>query len=58
MCGWFPPLKRAVAEDRCEDGSGQHGDDGQDHRHAVCGGRDQGTILLRGVADMIGKIQS
>ena len=35
----FTHLKRAVAKDRGEDGSGQHGEDGQDHRHAVCGGR-------------------
>ena len=52
-------LKRAVAKDRGEDGSGQHGDDGQDHRHAVCVGRDQGTLLLwrhhLRMTDMIGK---
>ena len=35
MCvfGIYTNLKRAVAKDR----GGQHGDDGQDHRHAVCG---------------------
>ena len=33
----FTHLKRAVAKDPGEDGSGQHGEDGQDHRHAVCG---------------------
>ena len=56
--GSFTHLKRAVAKDRSEDGSGQHGDDGQDHCHAVCVGRDQGPLLLRRMADMIGKIQS
>ena len=30
-------LKRAVAKDAGEDGSGQHGEDGQDHRHAGYG---------------------
>ena len=39
-------LKRAVAKDRGEDGSGQHGDDGQDHRHAVCGGREKELICF------------
>ena len=38
--GSFTHLKRAVAKDPGEDGSGQHGEDGQDHRHAVCVGRD------------------
>ena len=41
-------LKRAVAKDRGEDGSGQHGDDGQDHRHAVCGGRDEELFCYKG----------
>ena len=40
-------LKRAVAKDRGEDGSGQHGDDGQDHRHAVCVGGDE-ELLCNG----------
>ena len=44
--GSFTHLKRAVAKDRGEDRSGQHGDDGQEHRHAVCGGRDQGTLFF------------
>ena len=39
-------LKRAVAKDRGEDGSGQHGDDGQEHRHAVCGGGDEELICV------------
>ena len=39
-------LKRAVAKDRGEDGSGQHGDDGQDHRHAVCGGKEKELICF------------
>ena len=34
-------LKRAVTKDAGEDGSGQHGEDGQDHRHAGCGTRDE-----------------
>ena len=29
-------LKRAVAKDRGEDGSGQHGEDGQQDRNAGC----------------------
>ena len=37
----FTHLKRAVAKDRGEDGSGQHGEDGQDHRHAVCGDKEE-----------------
>ena len=45
--GSFTHLKRAVAKDRGEDGSGQHGEDGQDHRHAVCGGGDGELLLLR-----------
>ena len=43
---FFTHLKRAVAKDAGEDGSGQHGDDGQDHRHAVCGGRDEELICV------------
>ena len=38
---WLVYLKRAVAKDLGEDGSGQHGDDGQDHRHAVCGDKEE-----------------
>ena len=45
--GSFTHLKRAVAKDRGEDGSVQHGEDGQDHRHAVCGGGDGELLLLR-----------
>ena len=39
-------LKRAVAKDAGEDGSGQHGEDGQKHRHAVCGAKDEKLIFL------------
>ena len=46
-------LKRAVSKDAGEDGSGQHGDDGQDHRHAVCGGRDEEII---GVKEILTKL--
>ena len=45
--GLFTHLKRAVAKDPGEDGSGQHGEDGQDHRHAVYGGRDEELIGVR-----------
>ena len=41
-------LKRAVAKDAGEDGSGQHGEDGQDHRHAVCGAKNEKLIFLGG----------
>ena len=49
----FTHLKRAVAKDRGEDGSGQHGEDGQDHRHAVCVRRDEEII---GVKEIITKL--
>ena len=48
VCGSFTHLKRAVAKDRGEDGSGQHGDDGQDHCHAVCVGGGEELICLEG----------
>ena len=51
--GSFTHLKRAVAKDRGEDGSGQHGEDGQDHRHAVYGGRDEELI---GVKEFLTKL--
>ena len=34
--GSFSHLKGAIAKDRGEDGSGQHGEDGQQDRHASC----------------------
>ena len=34
-------LKRAIAEDLGENGRGEHGEDGQDHRHAVCGDEEE-----------------
>lgn len=37
LFGDYIHLKRAIAEDLGENGSGEHGEDGQDHRHAVCG---------------------
>ena len=55
MSGWFTHLKRAVTEDRGEDGSGQHGDDGQDHRHAVCGGSDKKLLLHGDIIRMTNK---
>ena len=48
LFGIFTHPKRAVAKDAGEDGSGQHGDDGQEHRHAVCVGRDEELLLLGG----------
>ena len=39
--GVYQHLKRAIAEDLSENGSGEHGEDGQDHRHAVCGDKEE-----------------
>ena len=43
MCVWHLSihLKRAIAEDLGENGSGEHGEDGQDHRHAGCGDKEE-----------------
>ena len=37
----YQHLKRAIAEDLGENERRQHGDDGQDHRHAVCGDKEK-----------------
>ena len=48
--GVYQHLKRAIAEDLSENGSGEHGEDGQDHRHAVCGDKEEWKLINLGLS--------